>query len=73
MSRPNRHVPQLTRRQVMRLAAAGALGASASGWIETLAADAGRRPEPPQVVHSALDVRRPEPDRHVRPQAGPRQ
>ncbi len=44
MSRPNRHVPQLTRRQVMRLAAAGALGASASGWIEALAADAAAHP-----------------------------
>jgi uncharacterized protein (DUF1501 family) len=38
MSRLNRHVPQLSRRQVMRLATLGALGASASGWIETLAA-----------------------------------
>ena len=36
--------PQLTRRQVMRLAAAGALGASASGWIEALAADAAGNP-----------------------------
>ena len=44
MSRPNRHVPQLTRRQVMRLAAVGALGASTSGWIETLAADAAAHP-----------------------------
>jgi uncharacterized protein (DUF1501 family) len=44
MYRPNRHVPQLTRRQVMRLAAAGALGASASGWMETLAADAAAHP-----------------------------
>jgi uncharacterized protein (DUF1501 family) len=44
MSRPNRAVPQLTRRQVMRLAAAGVLGASASGWIEALAADAAKNP-----------------------------
>jgi uncharacterized protein (DUF1501 family) len=44
MNRPNRHVPQLTRRQVMRLAAAGALGASASGWIEALAADTAAHP-----------------------------
>ncbi len=44
MSRPNRHVPQLTRRQVMRLAAAGALGASASGWIEALAAETAGNP-----------------------------
>ncbi len=45
MSRPNRHVSQLTRRQVIRLAAAGALGASASGWIEALAADAALHPQ----------------------------
>ncbi len=44
MSRPIRHVPQLNRRQVMRLAAAGALGASASGWIEALAADTAAHP-----------------------------
>ena len=44
MSRSNRHVPQLTRRQVMRLAAVGALGASASGWIEALAADTAAHP-----------------------------
>ena len=44
MSRPNRNVPQLTRRQVMRLAAVGALGASASGWIEALAADTAAHP-----------------------------
>ena len=73
MNRPNRQVPQLTRRQVLRLAAAGALGASASGWIEALAADTAARPEPAEVVHPALDDRRPEPDRHLRPQAGPRQ
>ena len=41
MTRP---LPQLTRRQVLRLAAAGALGASASGWIEALAADAATDP-----------------------------
>jgi hypothetical protein len=44
MSRPIRHVPQLNRRQVMRLAALGALGASTSGWIEALAADAAGHP-----------------------------
>ncbi len=49
------------------------LGASASGWIEALAADTAATPKPPQVVHSPLDVRGPEPDRHVRPQAWPRQ
>jgi uncharacterized protein (DUF1501 family) len=44
MSRPIRHVPELTRRQMMRLAALGAFGASASGWIEALAADAAAHP-----------------------------
>jgi uncharacterized protein (DUF1501 family) len=44
MSRPNRHVPQLTRRELMRLATAGALGVSASGWIEALAADTAKNP-----------------------------
>ena len=40
----NRSFPQLTRRQVMRLAAVGALGASSSGWIEALAADTAADP-----------------------------
>jgi hypothetical protein len=44
MNRPYRSVPQLNRREVMRLAAAGALGASASGWIEALAADTAAHP-----------------------------
>jgi hypothetical protein len=44
MSRQNSHVTQLTRRQMMRLAAMGALGASASGWIETLAAETAAHP-----------------------------
>ena len=44
MERSNRRASQLTRRQVMRLAAAGVLGASSSGWIETLAADAAADP-----------------------------
>ena len=39
MARTSRPAPTLNRRQVMRLAAAGALGASASGWIEAMAAD----------------------------------
>ena len=44
MSRSNRHVSPMTRRQLMRLAAAGAIGASTSGWIETLAAEAAAHP-----------------------------
>src|SRR6516225_9777272 len=39
-----RPLPQLTRRQVLRLASLGALGASQSGWIEALAAGAGGDP-----------------------------
>ena len=63
----------LSRRDWLRLAAAGALGSSTSGWIETLAAERRGRPPAPQGVHPALDERRAEPDRHLRPQAGPRQ
>jgi hypothetical protein len=44
MNRPNRPLPQLTRRQVMRLGALGVLGASQSGWIETLAASTAAHP-----------------------------
>ena len=44
MDRANRNAPRLTRRQLIRLAAAGAIGASTSGWIETLAADAAKDP-----------------------------
>jgi Protein of unknown function (DUF1501) len=44
MSRTNRPYPELTRRQLMRLAAAGAIGASASGWIEALAAEVATNP-----------------------------
>ena len=41
MSRPG---SPLSRRQVMRMAAMGALGASASGWMEALAADVAKHP-----------------------------
>jgi len=44
MDRPHRNAPRLTRRQLMRLAAAGVVGASTSGWIETLAAEAAKDP-----------------------------
>jgi Protein of unknown function (DUF1501) len=44
MSRSNRHVLQLTRREAMRLATLGAIGASSSGWIEALAAEAAGNP-----------------------------
>jgi hypothetical protein len=37
MDRSPSSLPGLTRRQMLRLASAGAIGASASGWIQTLA------------------------------------
>ncbi len=40
MNRSERSKPSLSRRELFRLASAGAVGASASGWIETLAASA---------------------------------
>ena len=54
-------VPSLSRRQWLKLSAAGVVGASLSGWIETLAADAAADP-PATFVHPALDDRRPQPD-----------
>src|SRR5215218_2767737 len=36
--------PRLNRRQMARLAAAGVLGGSASGWLRSLAADAATDP-----------------------------
>ena len=44
MNRPKRSAPDLTRRQLLRLAAAGVVGVSTSGWIEALAADTARDP-----------------------------
>ncbi len=44
MNRPPSSMPRLTRRQMIRLASVGALGASASGWIQTLAAEAATDP-----------------------------
>jgi Protein of unknown function (DUF1501) len=40
-----RDFPHVNRRQIMRLAAMGALGASASGWMEALAADTAGHPQ----------------------------
>jgi hypothetical protein len=45
MNRTNHRATELSRRQMLRLAAAGAVGFSASGWIEALAADAARDPK----------------------------
>ena len=44
MDRSPSPLPRLTRRQMLRLASAGAIGASASGWIETLAEAAATDP-----------------------------
>ena len=44
MNRTNRPTCELSRRQMLRLAAAGVVGFSTSGWIEALAADAGSDP-----------------------------
>src|SRR3954447_24876811 len=44
MDRSDRGAPRLSRRQLMRLASAGAIGGSASGWIEALAASAAADP-----------------------------
>ena len=44
MSFRNRQVAGLTRRDALRLSAFGAIGASASGWIEALAADTASHP-----------------------------
>jgi Protein of unknown function (DUF1501) len=45
MNNQNIHAPRLTRRQALRLATLGAVGASASGWIETLAAATAAHPQ----------------------------
>jgi hypothetical protein len=44
MGRSNHSIPDLTRRQMLRLAAAGVVSFSTSGWIEALADDAARQP-----------------------------
>src|SRR5207253_917610 len=45
MTRPSGEISALTRRQLLRLAAAGVAVTSTSGWIETLAEDAAAHPE----------------------------
>jgi hypothetical protein len=44
MNRTSHPTPELSRRQMMRLATAGVVGFSTSGWIEALAADAAKNP-----------------------------
>jgi hypothetical protein len=45
MNRTSQSSRELSRRQMMRLAAAGVVGFSASGWIEALAADTASNPK----------------------------
>jgi hypothetical protein len=45
MNRTNRSSTELSRRQMLRLAASGVVGFSASGWIEALAADTASNPK----------------------------
>src|SRR5208282_6668448 len=45
MNRKNHSTSELSRRQMLRLAAAGVVGFSSSGWIEALAADAAADPK----------------------------
>jgi hypothetical protein len=45
MDRSSSSIPRLTRRQLFHLGAAGALGGSASGWLENLAAGAAADPK----------------------------
>jgi hypothetical protein len=45
MNRTSQSARELSRRQMMRLAAAGVVGFSASGWIEALAADTASNPK----------------------------
>jgi hypothetical protein len=45
MTRANRNAPRLSRRDLLRLAAAGVVGVSTSGWIEAMAADAAGDPK----------------------------
>ncbi len=45
MNRTTRNIPHLSRRDLFRLAAAGVVGVSTSGWIEAMAADAAGDPK----------------------------
>ena len=63
----------ITRRDWLRMAAAGVSFCSASGWIESLAADDAEAPAAQALLHPALDAGRTEPARYVRSQAGTRQ
>ncbi len=65
--------PMLSRRDWLKLSAAGVVGYSLSGWLGALADEAAAQSEAQALVHPAVDERRPQPDGHLRPQARPRQ
>ena len=63
----------LSRRDWLKLASAGALGASMSGWLETLAADTANNPQRKRSCIFFWMSGGPSQTGHVRPQARPRQ
>src|SRR3954471_93170 len=50
MTRASRNAPRLSRRDLLRLAAAGVVGVSTSGWIEAMAADTAGDPKRKKAV-----------------------
>lgn len=63
---------QLTRRQWLKLSAAGVVGYSMSGWLGALAQEAAANPSA-SFLHPALDEWRSQHHRFVGPQGRPRQ
>src|SRR5262245_46503017 len=64
--------PRLSRRDLLKLSAAGVAGVSLSGWLEGLAS-AAVAPAVAALADPAVDAGRPQSDRHLRSQAGARQ
>ena len=62
-----------SRRDWLRATLGAAVGISASGWFDARSGEGRPRQTPQAFVHLAVDVRRPEPDRYVRPEGRPRQ
>ena len=62
-------LPDLSRRDCLRLVAANALGSGLSGWFKTLAADAAALPVPQTFLHSPVDEWRAVSNGHLRSQA----
>ena len=65
--------PSLSRRDWLKLSAAGVVGYSLSGWLRGPGRRGRGQPAAQALVHPAVDERRPQPDGHLRPQARPRQ